>query len=230
MESRVILGIDNSLDFLNIAVSEGDSLIEERNIRNKRAPSEIIADEVLHILSSNGYLIDDVGTILVTLGPGSFTGIRVALSFCKGLSSGRGIPLVGVPTLDVLAAPFAFMERHYVCPLIDAKKGEVFCSLYYVSYGKFERLTGYIAVKPEDIDGIVKTPCICLGTGVNLCEDRLLNMGDGITLIKDRFTRVSGEFLIKEGLKRLAADTFGAAEPIYGRKSEAEIKFNITLT
>jgi tRNA threonylcarbamoyladenosine biosynthesis protein TsaB len=230
MENRIILGIDNSLDFLNIAISAGDSLVEERHIRNKRTPSGIIADEVSHILSSNGYSIDDVGTMVVTLGPGSFTGIRVALAFSKGISSGKKIPLVGAPTLDVLASPFVFMEGHYVCPLIDAKKSEVFCSLYYMSHGKIERLAGYFAVKPEDIKGIVKTPCICFGTGVHLCEHELLLMGNGVTLIKDRFTRVSGEALIKEGLKRLLSGTGGAIAPIYGRKSEAEIKFNVTLT
>ena len=230
MENRVILGVDNSLDFLNIAISVGNKLIEERNIGNKRVPSGIIPVEVSHLLSSNGYTIDDVHSMAVTLGPGSFTGIRVALAFCKGISSGKNIPLIGVPTLDVLASPFAFMEGHFLCPLIDAKKGEVFSSLYYVSHGEIERLEGYMAVRPEDIGEIVKTPCICFGTGVQLCEAHLSRMSGGVTLIRDGFTRVSGEALIREGLKRLSSDTEGAIVPIYGRKSEAEIKFNVTLT
>jgi tRNA threonylcarbamoyladenosine biosynthesis protein TsaB len=230
MGNRVILGIDNSLDFLNIAISAENKLIEERNIGNKRVPSGIIPVEVSHLLSANGYSIDDVHYMMVTLGPGSFTGIRVALAFCKGISSGKHIPLIGIPTLDVLASSFAFMEGHFLCPLIDAKKGEVFCSLYYVSHGEIERLEGYMATKPENIGEIVKTPCICFGTGVHLCEDYLSSMSGGITLIKDLFTRVSGEALIREGLKRLSSDTGGAIAPIYGRKSEAEIKFNVTLT
>ena len=230
MENRVILGIDNSLDFLNIAISSGDKLIEERHIGNKRVPSGIIPVEVSHLLSANGYTINDVYSMVVTLGPGSFTGIRVALAFCKGISSGKNIPLIGVPTLDVLASPFAFMEGHFLCPLIDAKKGEVFYSLYYVTHGEIERLEGYMSARPEDIGGIVKTPCICFGTGVRLCEAYLSSMSGGVTLIKDSFMRVSGEALIREGLKRLSSDTGGTMVPIYGRKSEAEIKFNVTLT
>ncbi len=229
MGNRVTLGIDNSLDFLNIAVSLEDKLIEERHIKNARAPSGIIADEVSHILSSNGHAIDDVGMIAVTLGPGSFTGIRVALAFCKGVSAAGGIPLIGVPTLDVLASPFSFMEGYYLCPLIDAKKGEVFCSLYYVSHGEIERLAGYLAMKPEDVKDIVKTPCIAFGTGVHLCAEDLSRI-DGMTLVNDRFTRISGEALIREGLRRSTRPVEGNIEPIYGRKSEAEIKFNVTLT
>ena len=231
MENRVILGIDNSLDFLNIAISAGDKLIEERSIGNKRVPSGIIPVEVSHLLSANGYTIDDVRSMVVALGPGSFTGIRVALAFCKGISSGKNIPLIGIPTLDVLASPFAFMEGHFLCPLIDAKKGEVFYSLYHVSHGEIERLEGYTAARPENIGEIVKTPCVCFGTGGHLCEAYLPRMGGGgVTLIKDLFTRVSGEALIREGLKRLSSDTWGNTLPIYGRKSEAEIKFNVTLT
>lgn len=230
MENRVILGIDNSLDFLNIAISAGDKLIEERHISNKRVPSGIMPVEVSHLLSANGYTINDVHSMVVTLGPGSFTGIRVALAFCKGISSGKNIPLIGAPTLDVLASPFAFMEGHFLCPLIDAKKGEVFYSLYYVSHGEIERLEGYMAARPEDIKGIVKTPCVCFGTGAHLCEADLSGMDGRVILIKDRFTMISGEALIREGVKRLSSDTGNNIAPIYGRKSEAEIKFNVTLT
>lgn len=230
MENRIILGIDNSIDYLNIVLSREDSIIEERCISSSRTPSGIIAVETADILSNNGYSVGDIGMIVATVGPGSFTGIRVALAFCKGISSGRGIPIVGVPTLDVLASSFVFMEGYHVCPLIDAKKGEVFCSLYRISNGKSERLTDYIAVRPEKVREIVKIPFICFGTGAGLCRQELsLSKGEAI-LVQNDFERVTGSALVKEGIKRVASNTGNSAVPIYGRKSEAEIKFNITLT
>jgi len=230
MENRIVLGIDNSLDFLNIVISSGDSIVEERHIGNKRTPSGIIGMEVSDMLSSNNFTFDDIRAIIVTLGPGSFTGIRVALAFCKGIASGRNIPVNGVPTLDVLASPFAFMEGHFLCPLIDAKKHEVFCSLYFVSHGQIERIREYATIKPERIKDFVNTPCLCFGTGINICEKHLLDIGKGITIKKGFSENIAGEAIIREGLKRSASDMAGRLMPIYGRKSEAEIKFNVSLT
>jgi tRNA threonylcarbamoyladenosine biosynthesis protein TsaB len=227
--SRLLLGIDNSLDFLNIVLSQEETLLEERHIKSDIHPSQILPGHVLSVLASHGYEVGDVSLVVVSLGPGSFTGIRVALAFCKGMVEGRGIPLVGVPTLDVLAAPFAFMGSHYICPLIDAKKGEVFAALYHVSDGRMERLTEYQAIRPKDIAGLVKAPCLCFGSGVALCEEFLAAAG-GVVVVKDGFSRVSGEQLIREGLKRADGVPVQAITPIYGRRSEAEIKFNVTVT
>jgi tRNA threonylcarbamoyladenosine biosynthesis protein TsaB len=227
--SKLLLGIDNSLDFLNIALSKGEVLLEERHIKSDVPPSQVLPGHVLSILIDHGYGIDNVSAIIVTTGPGSFTGIRVALAFCKGLSEGRGIPLVGVPTLDILAANFSFMEGYYICPLIDAKKGEVFSALYHVSGAGMERLTGYKALKPEDIVEFVKTPCLCFGSGAALCAD-FLSTTEGVTVLKDVFSRISGEHLIKEGIRRADETPVQGIIPIYGRRSEAEIKFNVTVT
>lgn len=228
MENRLVLGIDNSMDFLSIALSIEDRLIEERHIWGKRAPSEILPVEVSRMLAGNGYAINDVHLVVVTLGPGSFTGIRVGLAFCKGLNAGGGIPLVGVPTLDVLVSPFSFMDGYNLCPLIDAKKGEVFSCLYHVSHGVIRRLNDYRSIKPAELAEAIKTPCICFGTGVAFCES-FLSGTDDIWVIKEGFSRVSGEALIREGLKRAGKGENDSLQPIYCRKSEAEIKFNLTI-
>jgi tRNA threonylcarbamoyladenosine biosynthesis protein TsaB len=229
LENRLTLGIDNSLDSLNLVLAEDSTIIAERRSKNRRAPSEILPVMVSGILTDSGYRIDDITNMIVTLGPGSFTGIRVALAFCKGINSALNIPITGVPTLDALSFPLAFMEGYHLCPLIDAKKGEVFCSLYRVSQGNIERLTGYHALKPENIPGLVQTPCVCFGTGVLLCENILAGI-NGVTLIKDRFQTISGEALLKAGLQRITGILSDEIKPIYGRRSEAEIKFNVKLT
>ncbi|MBA4391158.1 MAG: tRNA (adenosine(37)-N6)-threonylcarbamoyltransferase complex dimerization subunit type 1 TsaB [Syntrophus sp. (in: bacteria)] len=229
VESSLILGIDNSSDFLNIALSKGNALIEERQMKSEEPPSQALPGQVVDVLTSHGHKVADLSLIVVTLGPGSFTGIRVALAFAKGISAGKDIPMAGIPTLDALALPFSFMEGHYICPLVDAKKGEVFYALYQVSKGNMERLTDYKAIKPKDIMGVVKTPCLCFGTGALLCEEFLSPL-ENITIIKDGFTRVSMERLLKEGLKRTEEQQVQDLKPIYGRRSEAEIKFNVTVT
>jgi len=229
LENRVILCIDNSLDSLNLVLAEENRIVAERRARNRRVPSEMLPIAVSGILADSGYGVKDITNILVTLGPGSFTGIRVALAFCKGINAALNIPVNGVPTLDVLSFPLAFMDGHYLCPLIDAKKGEVFCSLYRTRQGNIERLSEYHALKPQNIPALVKTPCVCFGTGTLLCEEALSGI-NGVTLVKDRFQAISGEALLKTGLPLIVGSPPGEVKPIYGRRSEAEIKFNVELT
>ena len=135
MSDRLFLGLDNSMGFLNLVLGTEDGLIEERHSQEERHSSEVLPVRVSRLLEDHGAAVGDLSALIVTLGPGSFTGVRVALAFCKGLVAGLAIPLFGIPTPDVLALPFDFMEGYYLCPLIDAKKGEVFFALYRVLNG-----------------------------------------------------------------------------------------------
>ncbi len=229
MENEIVLGVDNSIDYLNIALSSGKRLLEERSVKGARHPSQIIAVEVRDMLANHGYGPDNIGLIVASLGPGSFTGIRVGLAFCKGLSNGGEIPLVGIPTLDVLAAPLSFMEGYTICPIIDAKKGEVFFASYLARDGLLERTSPYGAVKPEGIPAILKEPCLVLGTGVPLVAPLISHLSR-VSMLPDSFSRVRASTLIEEGLRRIELGIAEPGTPVYGRRSEAEIKFNVQLS
>jgi tRNA threonylcarbamoyladenosine biosynthesis protein TsaB len=269
MASKVVLAIDNSMDFLNLALATmaeedgevrlpaqavlpsatGNSvaeipraffheglrgsprafqLIEERHAKVDRLSSEVLPLKVSQLLADHHYSPSDLSLLILTLGPGSFTGIRVSLAFSKGLAAALRVPLVGVATLDALAAPFAFLEGYYLAPLIDAKKGEVFFSLYRVLNGAIVRVDGFRSLKPHELEERIKTPCLCFGTGVRLCSDAIHPM-EGVSSVRNGFYRISGETLLRVGLARFESGEHEEARLIYGRKSEAEIKFNVTL-
>jgi tRNA threonylcarbamoyladenosine biosynthesis protein TsaB len=227
MANRRILAIDNSTDFLNIALSGPDGLIDERHIKESRSVSEILPEKVEEILSANGTSLRDVSELRVTLGPGSFTGIRVALSFCKGIRAATGIPLTGIPTLDALAFTLIDKQETYLCPLIDARRSEVFLALYHTTGKALSRQTGYMAVKPEEIPAIIKTPCICFGTGLSIAEEHLSSL-DGVTIIHDNHDQIRAATLVNERIDAIL-DKHLPLNPIYGRRSEAEIKFNVMI-
>lgn len=229
MSDRLILALDNSLDFLNLALAEEGRLIEERHVRQERHPSDVLPTRVRGLLADHGRSVNDLSLLFVTLGPGSFTGIRVGLAFCKGLAEGLHIPLVGVPTLDALAMPFAFFDGHYLCPLVDAKKGEVFLALYRVSNGRLIRDGDFQSCKPAEVASRMTTPCLCFGTGVRLCREELAGV-EGLRLIEEGFQRISGEALLHAGLAEAERGRQIEPKPIYGRRSEAEIKFNINVS
>ncbi len=228
MAERLVLAIDNSLDFLNLALGRDEELIEVRQARMERPSSEVLPTRVARLLGDHGFSTSDLSLLVVTLGPGSFTGIRVSLAFCKGLSYGLGIPLVGVPTPDVLAYPLSFLEGYYLAPLIDAKKGEVFFSLYTAHSGEVRLVDGFHSLKPDELRQRLRTPCLCFGTGITLCNDVLEDI-EGAVRIEKGFQRIAGEALFQTGIARYALQERKEVQPIYGRRSEAEIKFNVAL-
>ncbi len=227
MANRHILAIDNSTDFLNIALSGPDGLVDERHIKESRSVSEILPEKIEEILSANGTSLRDVSELRVTLGPGSFTGIRVALSFCKGIRAATGIPVQGIPTLDALAFTLIDKQETCLCPLIDARRSEVFLALYHTTGKILSRQTGFMAVKPEEIPAIIKTPCICFGTGLRIAEEYLSSL-DGVTIIRDTHDQIRAATLVDERIDTIL-DKHLPLNPIYGRRSEAEIKFNVII-
>ncbi len=229
MASSLILAIDNSLDFLNMGLALDGHLIEERHTRSPLHSSQILPLRVSAMLTEAGYHTRDLSLLVVTLGPGSFTGIRVGIAFCKGLASALAIPLVGVSTLDVLASSLAFLEGYAICPLIDAKKGEVFFSFYTSTGGKIVRTADYGSLRPETLKERLPRPCLCFGSGVRLCREALAG-SEGVLLISEGFDRLAAGALITTALERLESGEKEELKPIYGRRSEAEIKFNVNLS
>lgn len=227
--SELVLAIDNSIDFLNLGLAIDDRLIEERHAYPVRPSSEILPVKVAALLNDQGCSLSDLSLLIVSLGPGSFTGIRVALAFAKGVSSALGVPLVGVPTLDLLAWPFTGITSSYICPIIDAKKGEVFVAQYRDDKGVLKPITDYQAAKPEELAATLLTPCIVFGSGVKLF-DSIPGALSGVTIIRDLHQRVTGESLIRLGVEKHRRGTADVIKPIYCRKSEAEIKFQVSVT
>jgi tRNA threonylcarbamoyladenosine biosynthesis protein TsaB len=226
--SSLVLALDNSLDFLNLALAIDGCLLEERRIKVEGHSSEVLPTRVAQLLGEHKREARDLTAIIITLGPGSFTGVRVALAFCKGLSVGLGIPLVGVATPDVLAAPLAFIDDHYLCPLIDAKKGEVFFGLYRVSAGILTRVGDIRSSRPEDLLSQIELPCLCFGTGMAMCR-RALDGTPGLLIVETGFEQVPAEALLRAGLARFEEGALGETKPIYGRRSEAEIRFRVEV-
>ncbi len=83
-------------------------------------------------------------------------------------------------------------------------------------------------MKPEEVPRAIKTPCILFGTGTRICEKELAGLG-GVTVIHEEYDNVSGRALTDDRLKEFASSHQGNLLPIYGRRSEAEIKFNVNI-
>jgi tRNA threonylcarbamoyladenosine biosynthesis protein TsaB len=182
-----------------------------------------VVDRLLH---DCGWEIGRVDGLAVSIGPGSFTGLRVGVATAKGLSLALGIPVAAVPTLDALAFNLPFADTP-VCPVLDARKGEVYLSLYRSRGARMERQWEYLALSPRAAAERLRPPVIVLGDGVPACLPFLEPLGAGLRVAPASHTAPSAAVVGLLGHAMLVSgDTVPAEslEPLYLRPSEAELK------
>jgi len=129
----VLLLIETSTDTCSVAISKGDRLIDELVSSEPRAQAAKIGKMIQDILINNGTTVNDCDAVVVSEGPGSYTGLRVGVSAAKGLCYGANKPLIAVSSLLLIAQlatkteEFALCNPRTIIPMIDARRMEVYC-------------------------------------------------------------------------------------------------------
>ena len=164
----------------------------------------------------------DLDGLAVAVGPGSFTGLRIGVSAVKGLALALGLPIAAVPTLDAMAAglPWAALP---VCPVLDARKGEVYASLYRWDGGAMRREWEYLALSPAALAERLTEPVIVVGDGAGRHPISPLARAGAAP----RRLPVAGLSWGRSGSSGCArGDTVDGCRlvPLYLRPSEAELK------
>jgi tRNA threonylcarbamoyladenosine biosynthesis protein TsaB len=188
--------------------------------------SERVMAVVDRLLQDCGWDVKDLQGLAVSIGPGSFTGLRVGVATAQGLALALDVPVAPVPTLDALAATLPFAEWP-VCPLIDARKGEVYLSLYRWAGDAMKREWEYLALSPESAVGRLAAPVIVLGDGVPACRPFLAALGAGVRIASPAHSLPSPAVVGELGHAMLESGQGVAGEaltPLYLRPSEAELR------
>ena len=129
-----ILSIETSTDVCSVAMSENGQCIfkqEDHGGPNHAVSLGVYIDEALSFTDNHAI---PLGAVAVSCGPGSYTGLRIGVSMAKGVCYGRNVPLLAVPTLEVLCVPVLLNheieEDALLCPMIDARRMEVYSAIY----------------------------------------------------------------------------------------------------
>jgi tRNA threonylcarbamoyladenosine biosynthesis protein TsaB len=122
----IVLALDTCLSACSVAVAEGSRVLAHAREEMARGHQERLAPMAERTMADAGIGFEAIDRVAVTVGPGSFTGLRVGIAFAKGLAAARGLPLVGIGTLEALAAPHAGL----VFPSIDAKRGQLYLQAF----------------------------------------------------------------------------------------------------
>ena len=148
-----------------VALVGADGLVAEYTLHIEVTYSERLLPAIDRVLADARLTIADVGGIAVAMGPGSFTGLRIGLSTAKGLAAASGTPLVGVPTLRALAWGLPFCP-HPICPILDARKGEVYGAVFQWDGGELVQIMEDVALPPQLLAERITGPTVLLGEGV----------------------------------------------------------------
>lgn len=235
IEPEYVLSLDASHSRGSVAVSCKEETLCEILFDASDTHSATLMPAMDFCLKSAKVSLGKIGLLVVVSGPGSFTGLRIALATAKGLAAARGIGVVTVTSLETLAAAFPYAARS-VMPLIDARRGEVYGGVYSTCEGSPVELVPCFAARPEKIKDFIAAwasePLILCGTGALRYREQLSRLlHHGSIFAPMRWSTPYASLAARIGLSRpeLSKEELISLEPLYLRPPDARLPSNMRL-
>lgn len=169
-----ILALDSSGLVASAAVVDNDVTVAEYTINYKKTHSQTLLPMLDEIRNMTELELNTIDAIAIASGPGSFTGLRIGSATAKGLGLALDIPIIPVPTVDSLAYNLYGSEK-LICPLMDARRNQVYTGLY-----KFEG-EELVIIEPQcavDVTEIIQK--------INQIGEKVIFLGDGVSVYKEK--------------------------------------------
>ena len=126
----LILNIDTALDTASVCIATDGKALQSASNDNQKDHAAWLHTAIYEVIKKSGYLISQLEAVAVSIGPGSYTGLRVGLASAKGLCYALQIPLLAINTLEMMALSVKEEATNLICPLIDARRMEVYTAVY----------------------------------------------------------------------------------------------------
>ena len=225
-ESPRIVAIETSSRIGSVAVACGQSLLGQRQFSKAMRHAVELMPAIRDLTRQQGWKPGDIQHVYVSAGPGSFTGIRIAVTIARALQQALGCKLISVPTVDVMAANAPAHVMH-LAVLLDAKRGQVYAARYqrHTDSGLLHRTQGPLLTYPGEFLSQAPHPLYILGEGIDYHRNAIAGSG-GETMEVDRsLWQPQATMVHKLGWALAQSGTFTDRDqllPIYLRKAEAE--------
>lgn len=205
----MILGIETATSICSVGLAGGGQIIAELRFNIKNAHAEILAESILQLLQLSGVSLQHITAFAVSIGPGSFTGLRIGLATAKGLAFASGKPLVAVSTLQAQAA--AGMQcsvsgaQYSVIPVITARAGEVYTARFQNTWPEPRQQSDAILLPAGSFQHWLQPPAVLCGNGVAMLQKLgvLENLSD-IAVVPETAALLSGGIIARLGAIKLA--------------------------
>ena len=224
-----ILGIDTSSPSGSVALLDNDLVVSESLLDSSPAYSGKLLKEVDGVLNRSKTKLTELGGFAITKGPGSFTGLRVGMSLLKGLILAIEKPFVSVNTMDAYAetvkpGPYA------ICPVLDARKKEVYTALFSSKNHLYIKETSDQAIPPKNLCDQIKQPTAFVGNGLTVYKElfssRLKKNFIHDVPVKNITVAASACLIALRDFKKSMSYDLDLLTINYVRPSEAEINYS----
>lgn len=229
-----LIGIDSSGLVASVAIVEDETLVAEYTVEHKKTHSTTLMPMLDEIVKMSELNLQEIDAIAIAAGPGSFTGLRIGSATAKGLAYSLNKPIVPVPTLAALAYNIQFFDG-IICPIMDARREQVYTGLYTLNDGEFTELKEQRALSVQELleelnHEFSGEKVVFLGDGVpvykSVIEEKLINTHfyapANISKQKAGSVAVLGKMYYNRGI----TETAESHEPVYLRLSQAERERN----
>lgn len=216
-----ILAVDTSSFPASAAVAEDDVILGEYVIRNKKKHSQNLMVMVERLLADLDMDISDMDMFAVTVGPGSFTGLRIGISTIRAFAQAVGKPVVGINTLEALAYNHVGSDA-IIIPMLDARRDEVFTAAYSFCGNEERELLAPTVMTINEISGLFSDGTV-IYTGDGMLAHRAEITGENVIFAPANLSEVRASSVAALALaKSDAAVNYNMITPLYLRKSQAE--------
>ncbi len=218
-----LLALETATDTCGVALLHTDEVIAEAHLHRPRVHAERLTPLVEDVCRHADVEPDAFDAVAVSMGPGSYTGLRIGVSTAKGWALATDAHLVGVPTLGAYAAQLRPMAEidDVICPLFDARRDEVYAAAYRKTTDGLEEYAPTKALTVNALPdwlGSVEGRLWLLGDGAAKSRDALASMGTAQTILPPDVVSPSAAWVARRGKQRLDAhgpDDLDSFEPLY---------------
>jgi len=224
-----LLALDTSTRTGSIALLSEGRLVTEYQTGIRPTYSEMLLPLIEQVLHTAGMAIGDMDMFAVAQGPGSFTALRIGMSIITGLSIATNKKIVSVPSLDGLAYN-AYCSSHLICPMLDARRGEIYYAFYrFDDQGRLQRISPCRVAAPERVINEINETVVLLGDGIALYGDRFVDsLGAKARIAPAHFHYPRASAIGVLAMQQLSDYPDAAAHetiaPLYVRPPDAESK------
>lgn len=211
----LILGIETATKICSVALSGNGKLLALKEEGGAYSHSEKLTVFIQEILKQAGKSLKDLDAVAVSKGPGSYTGLRIGVSAAKGLCYGLDIPLISVSTLKAMALNKSLPKKVLYCPMIDARRMEVYTALFDENNIEVEPISAKIIDEDSFAEELKEHQIIFFGDGADKCKETL--GGNPNAIFSDKGLP-SAEFVNQIALEKFSKQDFEDVayfEPFY---------------
>lgn len=226
----IVLGIDTSTTHSSVCVGAESGSIASASLSARQAHAEFLIPAIQFCLAQAQLEVSQIAGVAVGLGPGLYTGMRVGLATAQSFAHARGLPCVGFASLDMMAFGVRWVRPdRVVCPVIDARRGELFWAMYRPAHGGVQRMTDFRVGPPEKLAGEIEAladDMLCVGDGALAHRGLLEAAGASVGSVGSAYP--DARALVELALPRfLREETQRPDElrPVYLRKVDAKISW-----